>query len=129
MVHALERVHSLIAPGGVLIDIHPQSYNPPVRVNGQHVGVVRETDDFVEYRQASAAVEEVIGRGLFAVERSATFPVLTHADSLPELLSFLAEEWTAAVLEDGLQRRIESLMPGEIVIEDTVGMARLHRIP
>ncbi len=129
MVHALERVHRLIAPGGVLIDIHPLGDDPPLRVNGQRVGVVKETDDFVEYRQASAALSEVIERGLFAIERAATFVALTHADSLPELLAFLAEEWTDAVLEDDLRWRIEALMPGEIVIEDAVSMTRLRRIP
>ena len=129
MVHALEKVHRQIAPGGVLLDIHPLSDRPSVLVNNQQVGVLKETDDFVEYRQANAALDEVVRRGLFVVERASTFAALTHADSLPELLAYLAEEWSDAVLEDDLQKRIEALMPGDLVIEDSVSMTLLRRVP
>ena len=76
MVHALEQTHRLIVPGGMLIDIHPVTDGPPVLIRGQKVGTMKETDDFVEYVQASAALDEVIQRGLFVVERSSPFASL-----------------------------------------------------
>ena len=46
MVHALKQIHGLLAPGGCLIDMHPNGEPPPitVRLGDEHhlVGWVRE---------------------------------------------------------------------------------------
>ncbi len=86
MVHALEKIHELLEPDGRLIDIHPSGEPPPIEVRvGQQVTVVgwmKETDDFVEYAQASAALSEAIERGWLDVERKGMFEFVTHADSI-----------------------------------------------
>ena len=68
MVHALEIVHDLLKPGGVLVDIHPNGDPPPIEVNvGGDVmlaGYLDETDDFEEYFKADEALAEVTGTGL-----------------------------------------------------------------
>ena len=115
MVHALEQIHDLLKPDGHLIDIHPNG--EPVEfiypLDGQEhlIGYMQETDDYIEYRQADEAVENVIGRGLFQIEKTVEFEFRTHADSFDELKAFLDENWSDAVITDEVitsARKLES---------------------
>src|SRR5574337_298805 len=114
MVHALERVRQMLRPSGVLLDLHPAGDSPPIEVRvGKEtirVGVLDETDGCVEYGLAEAALAQVIRVGLFAIDRSTEYPFLIHADSLEELRTYLAEEWTDAVIDEAILRRISLLM-------------------
>ena len=72
-------------------------------------------------------------RTLFAIEQEGTFEFLTHADTLPDLLAYLAEKYTDAVLDEATLRGIDSLLAaagrgGEIVIRETIRIARLRRL-
>ncbi len=110
MVHALEIVHGLLTPVGRLVDLHPSGQPPPleVRIGRKRycAGWLRETDDYVEYEQASAALQSVAQRGLFAWEEQRTFAFTTYADSLVELQAYLAREWQDAVIDDQVARQI-----------------------
>ncbi len=92
-MHALEIIHTLLEPDGYLIDIHPNGQPPPIEAciaDQLHLlGYLQETDDFIEYGQASAALDEVIQRGLFVVERQSSFKFITRAGSVDELHTFL----------------------------------------
>lgn len=114
MVHALEKIHGLLKPGGSLIDIRP-SGDPPeveVHVDGhiKHAGWYDETDEFVEYSQAQDAMDEAIERGLFVVEREGDFEYLTHASSVVELRDYLMGEYSDAIIDDETVRRGEELL-------------------
>ena len=106
MVHALETVHSLIKPGGLLIDIHPGPDKAwvEVRVNGKDyfLDVVEETDNYIEYRQANQALAEIQKRGHFSVEAPGKFIFIIHADSMNEMREFLSANWKDAILSDSL---------------------------
>ena len=106
MVHALETVHSLIKPGGRLIDIHPGLDKAwvEVRVNGKDyfLDVVEETDNYIEHRQANEALTEIVKRGLFSAEESGKFIFIIHAGSMDEMREFLSANWKDAVLNDSL---------------------------
>ncbi len=106
MVHALETVHSLIKPGGLLIDIHPGQDKAwvEVRVNGKDyfLDVVEETDNYIEYRQANQALAEIVKRGFFNVEEPGKFIFIIHADSMNEMREFLSANWKDAILSDSL---------------------------
>ncbi len=137
MVHALATIHSLLEPGGILIDLHPTGQPPPVEVHtGGRVaraGLLQEADGFVEYFQADSALAEAVRQALFAVEQEGTFEFMTHADTLPDLLGYLAEKYTDAVLDEATLRGIDSLLAaagrgGEIVIRETIRIARLRRL-
>ena len=134
MVHALEKIHQLLEPEGRLIDLHPTGDPPPIGVRiGQQttiVGWMKETDDFIEYAQASDALALVIQRGLFAVEREGTFEFVTYADSVFEWREYLAKEWKDAILDAAVAARAEELLsvPGpdrELVLREQVRIARL----
>ncbi len=135
MVHALEKIHQLLEPDGRLIDIHPTGDPPPIGVRiGQEtviVGPMKETDDFIEYAQASEAVAQVVRRGLFAVEREGAFEFVTHADSVSEWREYLAKEWKDAILDTAVAAKAEELLsaPGpdrELIVREQVRIARLR---
>ena len=104
MVHALEKIHRLIKPGGCLIDIHPSGEPPSLEVQaGTRVtlaGWLHESDDYVEYGYADEALARVVESGLFRVERQGTFEFVMRADSLADLRAFLAEGWEDASIDD-----------------------------
>jgi hypothetical protein len=120
MVHALELIHTLLKPDGCLIDIHPNGPPMPIEacIAGQfhRLGYLQETDDFIEYGQASAALLEVIQRGLFVVEQQGRFIFITRADSVDELHTFLTENWTDGIFpaEVDLQARELGFSTGQI---------------
>jgi hypothetical protein len=133
MVHALEIIHQLLAPGGLLIDIHPTSEPPPILVRTDEgeffAGWLQETDNFIEYEQASQALQEAIRQQWFEMEEAGEFPFATQAATLDELTAFLAIEWKDAVITPETAARIESLFhehPGkkEIIITEKISVAR-----
>ena len=137
MVHALETIHELLGPDGILLDIHPT--NEPatitVRLREQLVpaGWVHESDDYVEYEWADEAVQHVVDDQHFALERRGTFQFVWHADSMNDLRAYLAEEWQDAIIDDLTAMRVEELLKlpardKEILLSETVRIARYRRL-
>jgi hypothetical protein len=136
MVYALETVHSLIKPGGLLIDIHPglEKAWVEVRANGKDyfLDVVEETDDYVEYQQASDALAQVVDRRLFSFEEAGKFLFFIHAESMEEMREFLAENWKDSVINesvdgkarDYLSKAVESF---EILVREEILITRYMR--
>jgi SAM-dependent methyltransferase len=91
MVHALEEIHRLLRPEGVLIDIHPAREAPLLEVHAHGRIVVTETyprahgDDLVH---ADEALAEIVRRGVFALEAVRAFEFMTYASSVAELRAF-----------------------------------------
>ncbi len=112
-MHALEIVHTLLAPTGRLIDIHPNGQPPTIEadISGTLylLGTLQETDDFVEYGQASAALAEITRTGLFTLEIAGSFTFITRASSSDELHTFLNENWADAIFPVELERRAGEL--------------------
>jgi hypothetical protein len=136
MVHALETVHSLIKPGGMLIDIHPGVDKAwvEVRVNGKDyfLDVVQETDDYIEYQQASDALTQVGERGLFSAEETGKFLFVIHADSMEEMREFLRENWKDAILDESLEGKAKEYFSKaaesfEVLIREEILITRFKR--
>ncbi len=134
MVHALEKIHQLLRPDGRLIDLHPIGEPSPLEVRiGERnslAGWVTESDDFVEYKQADAALAQVVQRGLFVVERESTLSFITYADSVAELREYMAKEWKDAILDEASARKAQDLLNmaecgKELILRDQVRIARL----
>ncbi len=136
MVHALEKVHSLLKPGGELIDIHPL-FDPPafeVRVGAKKfpVGWLRETDDYEEYELADEALAEVVKRGLFALERQGIFSFVTHADTAAELKQYLIENWSDAIIDEVIFAQAAELFNSierdkEMILRVSTNIARYRK--
>ena len=138
MVHALEKIHRLLKPGGILIDIHPppEPSSIDVRVDDRThaAGWLHETDDYGDYEAADEALAAIVARGLFVIERRGIFSFLTYADTLAELRTYLTEEWEDARIDDVTAARIEELMTApdrdkEIILREPVRIARLAPTP
>jgi hypothetical protein len=134
MVHALETIHRLLKPDGLLIDIHPTSEPASIEVrSGPYTtlaGWVQEPDDYAEYDLADAALARVVAGGLFRVERQGVFEFVWHADTLDDLRAFMAEDWKEATIDDITAGRIEERMSTperdkEIVVRESIRIARL----
>ena len=114
MVHALELCRSLLKSDGRLIDLHPTGSPPEVQVAlGGHLtllGLLQETDDFIEYAQANAALAQAIQMGMFTTEREGTFTYIIHASSVDELREFLTENWSDAILDKEIDLQYEQFL-------------------
>lgn len=137
MVHALELVHDLLVEGGALVDIHPTGEPPRIEVRlGDQLhlaGWLHETDDYIEYTQASQALNEVVSKGLFALEREGVFSFSTCADSLGDLCSYLEETWQDAVIDEQVAGVVEEIMQSpevdkEIILREQVFIARFRSL-
>jgi len=136
MVHALHTIHDLLKPGGVLIDIHPGADRPEIHVctpsGAQFAGYLEESDDFAEYRQAQAALDQAVGAGVFSAQHRGRFAFVMHALSPQALRDYLSENWHDAVLRPDVVGKIEALFAGppageEVTVTEKVDIARLRR--
>lgn len=118
MVHALESIHRLLAPGGRLVDIHPFTEAPLIEIHeGKRITFSEPAPDYplADIEHAEKALADVAGRGLFTVERASTFDFRTYASSVAELMNFLAEQgnWTeeeATAREEAMAAHVEQLL-------------------
>ena len=134
MGHALEKIHQRLNPIGCLIDIHPIGEPPPVTVRIKDeqflMGWVLEDSDYMVYDEANEALETAVSNGLFRWNGKDTFAFLTYFDELSELQDHIAEEWTAASLDEQVAMQITSRMQvptpdKEIILEEIVRIGRL----
>lgn len=140
MVHALEIIHRLLKPGGRLVDIHPSGEPPPVFARSGNreelAGWLQETDDFVEYFQAEAALADVIDKRLFSQTSQASFIFSTYSGNIAELKEFLIATWSDVLIPNELIHRAEVLqrkLQGkhgkvEVVFRERIRITLLHRM-
>jgi len=113
MVHALEQIYDLLKPGGHLIDIHPNGelneFNYVLNNREHFLGYMQETDNYIEYHQASEAIETAISRGLFHLDSAGGFEFRTYADSFSEMQMFLNDTWSDAFITEYVTARAMAL--------------------
>jgi|GEM_PF-588631 len=104
MVHALQEIRNLLKPNGVLIDIRPNGelvqFIRPLGNEERLIGYLQETDDYIEYHQAEAAMQEVVAEGLFQIKKAEEFTFHVHADSFTELKTYIDENWSDAFITE-----------------------------
>jgi len=94
MVHALQQIHRLLRPNGILIDIHPIPEPLTLEVHKDGRLLFAEPDpDYTgeDYRHAESALAQAIQHGLFVTQGTAQFDFFVYASSMAELRDFLAE--------------------------------------
>jgi hypothetical protein len=85
-VNALRHVHTLLAPDGVVVDVHPVTEEQVEAVEGV-VGTIEEPDWVnVDLPNAEAGVRRVVVDGLYALEAETAYDVLQYADDAEELI-------------------------------------------
>jgi hypothetical protein len=135
MVHALKLVYDLLAPEGRLIDIHPTGMPPLIELVTEAgrfpLGYLQESDNFIEYAQADATLNQVVEREMFVSERQGKFVFITHAASVAELSTFLSENWADAILPPSVAQQASELemalgIQGRIQLSEHVRITRLR---
>jgi hypothetical protein len=124
-VHALRHVHEVLIPGGTMVDLHPVT-EQQVEANERIVGVIREPE-FVDrdLPNAEAAVEQVIGEGLYVLEAEVDFDVLQHFDTPRDLLE---KEAHHLVTQQELVQVIRRAPP-PLFLREHVVLRRLRALP
>ena len=137
-MHALEIVHNSLIEGGVLVDIHPTSQKAVIKVEiGEQtflVGYIEESDDYIEYIQADAALRQAVANGWFSLERKETFLFKTYASSVDELLGHLEATWSDAIFAPEDQKRAAELLematipsqPRRLTLSEQIGIFKLR---
>ena len=134
MVHALEKTHRLLKLDGLLIDMRPAVDTPSVEVGsgGQvsRAGRLGHRQNFASYKQAHAALAQVVESGVFVLERESTFPFLYHANTLAALREWLAESWENAILDEETVKQVEELLniagdDREVIVRHLIRIVRL----
>lgn len=132
MVHALEIIHSLLQPNGVLIDLRPKGI--PAEFWGHAnettslLGHLLETDDFIEYRHAAWAMEQALDKKLFLQQSSGEFTFIIHADTFDEMNEYLTAEWTDAVIHPDIQFNALEMGAEKISLHDFIHLGIMTRL-
>jgi len=93
MVDALHQAHRAVRAGGTLIDLRPDSTNPPRVLRGGRVvgGLFEGRQAIVDNHHGDRAVARVVREGLLKLVRSGHFWYPMPAMDLPGLDDWLAE--------------------------------------
>jgi SAM-dependent methyltransferase len=145
MVHALEEIHRLLKPDGILIDIHPEPEGPIYKVFQGDRTLFSERKRATcseDVLQAENALAISIQNNLYSVDQQGEFDFLIYASSVKELVDYWEEmnefeeeskdEETLA-REKNLYTRIEKVMQtvgrdAEAATFERVLITRLHPV-
>jgi hypothetical protein len=123
-VHALRRIHESLAPGGILLDMHPIPPHTRVEVRGESLGDL-EDEDFLE---TVAATEAPLWESdLFSLEEELEFDWLERFDSAEELLEEV-DGWEELQMPADVAARVRNAEP-PIDIWERVVLRRFSRNP
>ena len=136
MVDALRRAHSLLDSGGIVIDIHPtpEPAHLEIATGSDFVRLADRIDDDAvsgprqRHMAADAAVVACVSAELFTREAATEFTFHTHADTVDELLGYLAAKWKQLHFAPAdLSRARDHLARGAraVVVTERVAACRL----
>jgi hypothetical protein len=109
MVHALDEIHRVLTPGGILVDLRPLADSWPVEVlQGESSVVTGRLIDLPtglgDDLAANAAIAEAVLRGWFRFEKVFNFRLYEYWDDPDEMIAYISERWADLVLmSDDLQ--------------------------
>lgn len=113
MVHALEQTHTLIKPGGWLINVNDLPVPHLLEVHSDEhvhkVGWLLNKNEYEATRSVLYAIAQVVVDGRFTLEDERSFIYKVYADNVTELLDWLDTTWSSAFMPDSTLHRLEAL--------------------
>ncbi len=109
-MNALTRIHRSLVPNGTLLDLHPTLPFATAEARGSSLGAFEEHEFMAMVAEAEAGLDEVVGRGLFVLERELDFDVLERFDGAEELLETVAG-WDGFDVPVSVARRVLAAEP------------------
>ena len=99
----------------------------------KHAGPMDRTDDFKTFKQAKAALDQVVKDGLFRPVAERVFDYLVYADSLGALREWVDEPLSHLMIDDRVVRKVNELVLGtggaaQVVLRRQVRVGRLKRV-
>src|SRR5262245_38958692 len=140
MVHALRRAHSVLDPGGMVVDIHPtpEPAHLEVATGSAFLHVADRVDNGSvtgprrRHMAADAAIEACVTGGLFKRDGETKFTFHTYANTVDELLDFLTTKWKQLHFDDAAMQRARSLQARRptsvITVTERVAVCRLRAV-
>jgi hypothetical protein len=107
VVDALERIHTALDDGGVVVDTQPVSSQPPVVGANGTLGELDMSDWAETIAAVDARIMETVERGLFSVAADRLVVVTDDYDSGAELVAE-TREWAGTRVPPALARRAEA---------------------
>ncbi len=116
MVHALQHIHRILYPNGLLINIYPLPIPHLIEVHtletDTKIGWATDKTDFETKRLAFNALAKVVEEGLFILEDERTLDYNIYVDDLNEFWKWLTEGWESIVVSEGTIQRTEEVFRG-----------------
>jgi hypothetical protein len=105
MVHALHRAHTLLAPGGCLLDLRPTPETAEIEVGDATIGPLDADQADRRHVAAEAALAEAVAAGLFLVDGEREISFRCYGDSIEELREHVHASWRDSRLSEPLVAR------------------------
>ncbi|GIK38972.1 MAG: hypothetical protein DPW09_31715 [Anaerolineae bacterium] len=99
----------------------------------KHAEPMDRTDDFEMFKQAKAALDQVVKAGLFWPVAERVFDYLVYADSFDALRQWWDEPLSQLMIDDKVVRKVNELVLGtggvaQVVLRRQVRVGRLSRV-
>ena len=102
MVHALQEAWRVLAPGGVMIDVRPLCVDVPLEIltpaGSESAGLVDMSPEIDKDIASDAAIQAVIGDGLYKMVEQEYFDFAYYWNSIREFKADLDERWKDEVI-------------------------------
>ena len=120
MVHTLRRAAELVAPNGLLLDLHPTADNADLAVvdhdgAAEIVGPVLSKTAAQRHANADAAVAAALQEGFVTRTGADVFVFSRYCPSLDELVSYVETDWHAWFDATTLERARRRLATGTML--------------
>jgi SAM-dependent methyltransferase len=106
-VHALRQIHKALAPGGILLDMHPTRPSARAEVGGVSLG---DFDDEEFFGIVDATERPLAESDLFVLEREVEFDYLERWDDGAQLLEDI-ETWDGCRVPHVVAERVREAEP------------------
>ena len=133
MVHALRRATDLVAPRGLLIDVHPTPDIAHLAIvlpdeTAENIGIVQSETAVGRHTNADAAVAAALIEGFVRCEHADIFLFSRYCDSLDELVNYVETKWTASFDAMTLDKATRQLRPGcRLRLSERVSISALRK--